>query len=430
MNQTTELLNSLSDEQVAAYSADPSSAEHIVVGANRFITVPESLKRIAVQNDHNVKTVTIDCPRYWDGRDLTEMAIYINYLLVDSTPGSYPIDAGDVTIDAADTSVIHFPWVISHNMTMMPGNITFMICAKKTNGEGDLLNHWNSELCKDGLIVSEGMDCLDIVMDWDSDLASRLLSIIDESAYAAVDARIDLLEAAIETLGSADVALQGQIDETNNQIATAQYVLDSTDSNIAACRAGIDNLDQGIAAILGHPRRCLYIDADIMDDVLRNADLFLDRTYTTRDDWSGDTEPSSCPECGGSLESQGDGSYACLDCSYTGTPGEGGGEDVEAGVWKQYDIDMTEAVANPGIGPLQKSQFTFDSSISKYKLSITPYTTLACCSRTSSNSDQVINGSITTNLGPVSIDNETSLHESAVRLNGDVSITEISYTIK
>ena len=61
MGQTAEeLLDSLSEEEISAYTADSATEEHIVVGADRFITVPDSLKRIAVQFDHNIETVTFD----------------------------------------------------------------------------------------------------------------------------------------------------------------------------------------------------------------------------------------------------------------------------------------------------------------------------------------------------------------------------------
>ena len=82
MGQADELLNSLSaNNGIYARTVDPSTEEHIVVGDDRVITVPDSLKRIAVQYDHNVETVTFDCPRYWDGLDMSQMAIYINYHL-------------------------------------------------------------------------------------------------------------------------------------------------------------------------------------------------------------------------------------------------------------------------------------------------------------------------------------------------------------
>ena len=64
MSQAEELLDSISVDDIALYTADPETEEHIVVGSDRFITVPNSLKRIGVQYDHNIETVTFDCPRY------------------------------------------------------------------------------------------------------------------------------------------------------------------------------------------------------------------------------------------------------------------------------------------------------------------------------------------------------------------------------
>lgn len=178
MGQTAEeLLNSLTDEQIAAYTVDPASEEHIVVGADRFITVPASLKRIAVQFDHNIETVTFDCPRYWDGHDMSKMAIYINYMRPDNARGSYPVD--NVTVDEADESIMHFDWTISGNVTEIKGTISFLICVKKADGNGEMVNHWNSELNRE-LTVSEGMECSESIFEQYPDLITQLLLKMDE----------------------------------------------------------------------------------------------------------------------------------------------------------------------------------------------------------------------------------------------------------
>ena len=60
MSGAEELLNREATTYLARLEAEP----HIVIGEDRFITVPSELKRIAVQYDHNIETVTFDCPRY------------------------------------------------------------------------------------------------------------------------------------------------------------------------------------------------------------------------------------------------------------------------------------------------------------------------------------------------------------------------------
>ena len=178
MGQTAEeLLNSLTEDQIAAYTADPTSEEHIVVGADRVITVPASLRRIAVQFDHNIETVTFDCPRYWDGHDMSKMAIYINYMRQDNVRGSYAVT--NVTIDETDDRIMHFDWTISSNVTEVKGNISFLICIKKTDDEGLETNHWNSELNQE-MGVSQGLECEESIFEQYPDLITQLLLKMDD----------------------------------------------------------------------------------------------------------------------------------------------------------------------------------------------------------------------------------------------------------
>ena len=125
MNQVDELLSKL-----AVY---PETESHIIIDSDRYVTVPDELKRIGVQHDHNIETVTFDCPRYWDGNDLSKMAIFINYKRSDGEIGSYL--ANNVKIDETDDSIIHFDWTISENVTAIKGKLAFLVCVKKTNSE-------------------------------------------------------------------------------------------------------------------------------------------------------------------------------------------------------------------------------------------------------------------------------------------------------
>lgn len=165
MVTANDLLNRLS-------MSNSENEGHIVVGIDRKVTVPESLKRIAVQYDHNIETVTFDCPRYWDGLDMSNMAVYINYMRSDKFADSYPV--GTVTVDDADSNIMHFDWTISRNVTSVDGGIVFLVCVKNTDEEGLEVNHWNSELCKD-LTVSPGMEADEQFIKDQYDLISNLL---------------------------------------------------------------------------------------------------------------------------------------------------------------------------------------------------------------------------------------------------------------
>lgn len=160
MVTANDLLKSLTNSEVEG---------HIVIGNDRHVIVPASLKRIAVQYDHNIETVTFDCPRYWDNIDMSKMSIYVNYMRSDGYADSYPVT--NVTVD---NNIMHFNWTISRNVTEVKGAITFLVCVKKTDAEGNEVNHWNSELCQD-MFVSEGMETEEQISDLSSDLVTQLL---------------------------------------------------------------------------------------------------------------------------------------------------------------------------------------------------------------------------------------------------------------
>ena len=179
MSQAEELLTSLNaTELLSVESEEP----HIVIDDDRIITVPDKLKRLAVQYDHDIETVTFDCPRYWDDLDMSQMKIYINYLRSDTYTGTYK--AQNITVDETDNTIMHFTWPVSKNVSLIFGKIVFLVCVRKTDESGNEVNHWNSELCKD-CYVSEGLEVdgeelkelyPDIIEQWHNEV----LGVIDE----------------------------------------------------------------------------------------------------------------------------------------------------------------------------------------------------------------------------------------------------------
>jgi hypothetical protein len=119
---------------------------HIAIGSDRLITVPKELRNIAVQYDHNIETVTFDCPRYWDDNDMSNMTVNINFVRSDGHEGTYICK--EVTIDAADPDVIHFNWTISREVTEVSGKLTVIVCIKKDNAGGITSQVWHSQRCE------------------------------------------------------------------------------------------------------------------------------------------------------------------------------------------------------------------------------------------------------------------------------------------
>ena len=169
MNEANSLLNSL--------TAGMGNAEsHIIVNPDRTVFVPEELREIAVQYDHNIETVTFDCPRYWDDIDMSVMQVCINYMRADGKPGCYIVN--DVEVDSLEPGFMHFTWTLSRNATEIKGSLKFLICVKKTDKDGDLVNHWNSKL-NTQMSISEGLECGAHIHERYPDVITQILTDLD-----------------------------------------------------------------------------------------------------------------------------------------------------------------------------------------------------------------------------------------------------------
>lgn len=177
MDKAEELLNTLDVNDENLYPVSPYEEAHIVIGKDRVITVPPDLRRLGVQYDKNVESVTFDCPRYWDGIDLLDMAMYINYVRSDGKTGSYHV--ADTAVDPDDENMINFTWTISEHVAYVNGKITFLVCAKHSDSSGASTNRWNSEINRD-CYISEGMDTNQVIEDVNTDLITQVLLKIDE----------------------------------------------------------------------------------------------------------------------------------------------------------------------------------------------------------------------------------------------------------
>ena len=170
MSLAENLLNDLPETE---QSIEEMSAEepHIIVGADRKITVPAQLKEIAVTGDKNIETVTFDCVRYWDGHDLSTFAIYLNYTLPNGAEATYiPTD-----ISRSD-EYYSFDWTIDSNMTEESGNLKISIVAVLTDEEGNKTKQWGSYPNSD-LSIVKGLDVANVPDVTDQpDILSQILS--------------------------------------------------------------------------------------------------------------------------------------------------------------------------------------------------------------------------------------------------------------
>lgn len=192
MSEAMELLDSLSETmddtsgtQSPTYPEQPMS-ERIIVGEDRFITVPEGLKRIAVQHDHNVETVTFDCPRYWDEHDMSQMRVYVNYQRPDGVTGSCLCE--EVWVDETDENLMHFNWTVGGHATAVDGVLRVQVCIKRMkSGDGITeteINHWNSEIYEE-MYISKGLDC-SMVVPTNQPTQAAMVYYTDNGSYTIV----------------------------------------------------------------------------------------------------------------------------------------------------------------------------------------------------------------------------------------------------
>ena len=176
--------------------------KHITINSDRSVTVPVELRKIGVQYDHNVNTIEFVGPRYSGNVDLSTMTIYINYILSDKTPGKYK--AENVIIDDQDDSLIRFNWTITRNVTKVSGILSCLICAKKTDEEGNEINHWNTDIFR-LLSVSEGMENDLVIQEQYPDVITSIMQNIEEHnakllEFSGLNIRVTDLENNVDEL--------------------------------------------------------------------------------------------------------------------------------------------------------------------------------------------------------------------------------------
>lgn len=225
MSKAEELLDSLSIEDIQPFTSQPDIEGHIVIDKDRIIHVPTELKRIAVQYDSNIETVTFDCPRYWDEHDLSEMNIYINYKL----PGNLINNIGqslvkNLRINEDDENIINFDWTIGPILTNNKGDLPFSVCAKsKTNQDSDEAIRWYTEINTE-LTISEGMDgsgdIEDNYEDLFPDVINDIISKLD-GINATYDEKLEAFNTnATSKTESFDTNAKTKTTEFNNNATT------------------------------------------------------------------------------------------------------------------------------------------------------------------------------------------------------------------
>ena len=148
-----QLLADASAARLSGVARTASDELLIIDPETRQIAVPENFL-LGVESDQNVERVRFQCPKIvGDNIDLSMLHIYVNYRNANQEVSSYWCQ--DVEVEGDN---ITFSWLVSRAATMYQGETIFIVCAKKSDEEGNLTNEWNTTIPAHGGIVLEGLE--------------------------------------------------------------------------------------------------------------------------------------------------------------------------------------------------------------------------------------------------------------------------------
>ena len=99
----------------------------LVIDENlRTISVPPKAIIAGAVGDKDINWVNFKIPRYYDGTDLSEFQIRVNYLNANGDPNFY--SAQNIVIKENE---IYFSWLITLDAVAYPGEVQFSVCLIK-----------------------------------------------------------------------------------------------------------------------------------------------------------------------------------------------------------------------------------------------------------------------------------------------------------
>lgn len=158
------------DELFAANGED-----YIVIDSYlRTMTFPASVKNIGVENDKDVHKLNFMMPRYFSEYDLSTFNIRINYLNAQGDGDMYVVTDPTVEDDA-----IYFSWLVGRHACLYKGAVTFIVCLKLADGEGDVAQEFNTTLAS--LQVLPGLETEPAILENDYDIIEQLLLTVQDT---------------------------------------------------------------------------------------------------------------------------------------------------------------------------------------------------------------------------------------------------------
>ena len=156
----------------------------IVIDDNlRTMTIPEDIVLLGVESDDDVNKIPFQMPKEYSGYDLSTFEARINYRNAHGDGDIYVVD--DLTVDGDDPSIMTFTWLVGRNACMYKGNTQFIVCLKKFDEDGDVIQEFNTTVYS--LPVLQGLETTEAVVQQNADIIEYILKMIEESGVIDPD---------------------------------------------------------------------------------------------------------------------------------------------------------------------------------------------------------------------------------------------------
>ena len=168
-----ENIESIDESEVSVQNKNArlTNAEEpfIIDSETRTINVPSGFL-LGVESDEKVERIYFQCPKIvGDNVDLSQLRIYVNYQNANGDKDAHWCD--DLQTDGDN---ITFSWLLDRKVTIYRGNVSFIVCAKKSNDDGTLTNEWNTTVAI--ARVLEGLEATEQIVEDNQDVIEQILN--------------------------------------------------------------------------------------------------------------------------------------------------------------------------------------------------------------------------------------------------------------
>ena len=241
---------------------------HVVTDRDNYFVIDPVTRQLSnnsnkitlMKTDHNSERFTFELPLFIEDHDMSKCnKVEVHYINIDSqtrkqSAGVYMVEDFKVNPDNSETVI--GSWLISRNVTMYAGTLSFVLRLACVTGE--VVDYSWSSAIYNGITVSDGICNTEVVVAEYSDILNQWLSkleqaasgstylITDDGAFIDLTDKLETLEQDNQYFHEMETDLRNTIDQINttsdiSRIDTEIANLKNADTNLSN---RIDNLVQ------------------------------------------------------------------------------------------------------------------------------------------------------------------------------------------